>query len=122
MSSRTSALWIQYMNMLDILSKYITAECTRNQALYLQDIQEMLPYLSASGQMMHNLKAEHPKVQKRFEVGFPVIQRIDRLWLGLSPDLIIEQVLLRSLKTSGGLTGGEGWLSMRACAEVNQAM
>ena len=55
---------------------------------------------------MHNLKAEHPKVQKRFEVGFPVIQRIDRLWLGLSPDLIIEQVLLRSLKTSGGLTGG----------------
>ena len=50
---------------------------------------------------------------------------------GLSTDLMIEQVLMRSVKMSGGLTRGKGlsetqrlvWLmSMPACAEVNNAM
>ncbi len=40
--------------------------------------------------------------------GFRVIRRSNRLWAGLSSDLIIEQVLMRSLKTSGGLTRGRG--------------
>ena len=72
MSSRTSALWVQYMNMMDILRRYIRAERTGNWALHLQAIQEMLPYLAASGhnhytksatvylQEMSNLKAQHP--------------------------------------------------------------
>jgi hypothetical protein len=60
-----------------------------------------------------------------------VVRRSDRLWAGLSVDLIIEQVLMRSMKTSGGLTRGRGmteqqcitWLlAMPACAEVNDAM
>jgi len=142
-SSRTSALWVQYMDMLDILRKYIRAERTGNWALHLQAIQEMLPYLAASGhnlyaksarvylQQMSNLKTQHPNVQQRFDEGFHVVRRSDRLWAGLSSDLIIEQVLMRSLKTSGGLTRGRGmteqqrlvWLlSMPACAEINQAM
>lgn len=50
---------------------------------------------------------------------------------GLSTDLAIEQVLMRSVKTADGLTRGRGieesqralWLlSMPSCAEVNQAM
>ncbi len=52
MSSRTSALWIQYMKMADILRKFIRAERTGNWPLHLQAIQDMLPYLAASG---HNL-------------------------------------------------------------------
>jgi hypothetical protein len=60
-----------------------------------------------------------------------VVRRSDRLLTGLSVDLIIEQVLMRSMKTSGGLTRGRGmteqqritWLlAMPACAEVNDAM
>ena len=60
-----------------------------------------------------------------------MIRRSNRLWAGLSSDLIIEQVLVRSLKTSRGLTQGRGmtehqrllWLLSRpASAEVNQAM
>ena len=52
-------------------------------------------------------------------------------WAGLSTDLAIEHVLLRSMKTSGGLTRGRGmtetqplvWLmSMPSCAKVNDAM
>ena len=60
-----------------------------------------------------------------------MVGRSDRLWAGLSVDLIIEQVLMRSMKTSGGFTKGRGmteqqhvtWLlAMPACAEVNNAM
>ena len=52
-------------------------------------------------------------------------------WAGLSTDLAIEHVLLRSMKTSGGLTRGRGmtetqrlvWLMpMPSCAKVNDAM
>ena len=51
-SSRTSALWVQYMSMIDILRKFIRAERTGNRQLHLQAIQNMLPYMAASG---HNL-------------------------------------------------------------------
>jgi hypothetical protein len=60
-----------------------------------------------------------------------VVRRSDRLWAGISTDLAIEQVLMRSLKATGGLTSGRGmterqrliWvLSKPASAEVNLAM
>ncbi len=60
-----------------------------------------------------------------------MVRRSDRFWAGLSADLIIELVLMRSMKTSGGLTRGRGmteqqrlvWvLSMPVCAEFNKAM
>ena len=129
--------------MVDFLRNYIRAERTGNWALHLQTIQNMLPYLAASGHNLYtksarvylqqraNLKEEHPDVHQRFEDELHVIRRSDRLWAGLLSDLIIEQVLVRSMKTSGGITRGRGmteqqrllWLlSMPACAEVNQAM
>ena len=143
MSSRTAVLWVQYMNMVDVLRKHITAERTGNWALHLQAIQDMLPYMAASGHnlytksatvylhKMSDLKSHHPDVQRHFDEGLHVIRRSDRVWAGLSSDLVIEQVLMRSLKTSGGLTRGRGmtehqrllWLLSRpACAQVNQAM
>ena len=70
-------------------------------------------------------------VHRDFVSGFHVVRRSDRLWAGLSTDLVIEQVLMRSLKTSGGQTRGRGmteqqrliWLlSMPACAETNRVM
>ena len=85
MSSRTSARWVQYMNIIDILRKYIRGEWIGNWALHLQAMQDMLPYKAASGhnlytksvrvylQEMSNLKAEHPDVQQRFNEGFHVI-------------------------------------------------
>ncbi|KAJ8377274.1 hypothetical protein AAFF_G00261830 [Aldrovandia affinis] len=80
---------------------------------------------------MCKLQVDHPDVYKRFGEGFHVVRRSDRVWAGLSVDLVIEPVLMRSMKTSGGLTRGRGmtelqrlkWLlSMPACAEVNNAM
>ena len=73
----------------------------------------------------------HPAVYRDFVSGFHVVRRSDHFWKGLSADLVIEQVLMRSLKTSGGLTRGRSFteqqrliwlLSMPACAETNQVM
>ena len=40
--------------------------------------------------------------------GLHVVRRSDRFWAGLSPDLVIQQALMHSLKTSGILTRGRG--------------
>ena len=87
MSSRTASLWVQYTGMIDILRTYNRAERTGNWPLHLQTIQDMLPYLAASGhnlytksarvhlQQMVNLKEEHPDVHQRFEGMLHVIRR-----------------------------------------------
>ena len=79
---------------------------------------------------MFHLQDDHPKVYQHFQDGLHVIRRSDCYWAGLSSDLVIEQVLMRSMKTNGGLTRGRGMteqqrlmsLSMPACGEVNRAM
>ena len=80
---------------------------------------------------MQKLQQDHPDIYKSFLEGYHVLRRSNRYWAGLSTDLVIEQVLMRSVKTSGGLTRGRGmtevqraqWLlSMPACADVNSAM
>ncbi len=103
----------------------------------------MLPYLAAAGhnwyaksayiylQMMLELREKHPDIHKCFLEGLHVVCRSDRCWAGLSTDLVIRQVLIRSLKTNGGLTRGRGFtevqrlvwlLSMPACADISQCM
>ena len=47
-------------------------------------------------------------MRDNFGEGYRVIRGIDRYWVGLSVDMIIEQVLMRSLKTTGVLTRGSG--------------
>ena len=80
---------------------------------------------------MMQLEKDHPDVYQKFSEGFHVARCHNRIWAGISTDLMIEQVLMRSVKTSGGLTRGRGmteqqrliWLlSMPACSEVNRAM
>ena len=51
--------------------------------------------------------ADYPWVYKCFtDHGLHTIRRSDRFWAGLLKDLIIEQVMMRSLKSRGGLTRG----------------
>ena len=131
------------MEMINILQKFIRAERTGNWELHLQALFEMLPFLAASGhnnytkslwiylQQMSSLKDDCPVVYDHFQKGFHVVRRSERFWGGLSTDLIIEQVLMRSMKTSGGLTRGRGmnenqrltWvMAMPSCAEFNRTM
>lgn len=127
---------------IDILRMFIKAERTGNWNLHLQAVYDMLPYFAAAGhnmyaksayiylQLMEDLKDKHPDVYQQFQDGLHVVRRSDRYWAGLSTDLVIEQVLMRSVKTTGGLTPGKGmteirlvWLlSMPSCAEINIAM
>ena len=55
------------------------------------------------------LKENNPEVYKNFSGACFVIRRSDRTWAGLSPDLVIKQVLMRALKSTGGLTRGAGF-------------
>ena len=141
--SRTSKLWLEYINMITLLCNYISAERTGNWLLHLQCVRQMLPYLAAAGhnhytksgslylQSMLQLNENNPDVFRAFVNGNHVIRRSDRYWAGISSDLTIEQVLMRSLKTNGGLTRGEGFaesqraiwvLAMPAMAEINSSM
>ncbi|CAG2201846.1 unnamed protein product [Mytilus edulis] len=141
--NRTSKLWLQYTEMMQILRQFIKAERTGDWELHLKSVKDMLPYLAASGHnlytksayvylmMMQQLEIDHPEVFAAFKDGHHVMRRSDRYWAGLSSDLMIEQVLMRSVKTAGGLTRGRGmgesqrsqWLlSMPACADMNQAI
>ena len=99
--SRTASLWIQYLEIVDILRS------------------------------VTDLRTDHPDVYRDFLSGLHVARRSDPFWAGLSIDLVIEQVIMRRLKSSGGLTRGRGlteqqrliWLlSMPACAETNHTM
>ena len=78
---------------------------------------------------MSQLEDEHPDVYHHFLHGLHMVRRSNHLWADLSTDLVIEQVLMRTLKTSGGLTRGRGvteqqhltWvMAMPVCAEVNK--
>ena len=81
---------------------------------------EMLPYLAASGhnlntksvylylQDMVKLQQLHPKDYAHFLQGYHVIRQSNRFWAGLPLDLAIEQILMKSVKTTSGLTQGRG--------------
>ena len=82
-------------------------------------------------QEMSELVNRHPDVYLKVVNGRHVVGRSNKFWAGLSSDLIFEQTLMRSLKTSGGLTHGSGmneeqrslWaISMPVTAMCNMAM
>ena len=118
--SRTASLWFEYSNIIDIIKKLITADRIGDWNLHLIGIKEALPVFAAAGhsnyvksaylylQNMTNLKSTNEKVYNNFKNGHFIVRRSNRYWAGLPCDLIIEQVLMRSLKTTGGLTRGSG--------------
>ena len=100
-NSRTGALWIQYMKMVDILRKHIKAERTGNWMLHLEADMDMLPFFAASGhnlyaksarlyvQNMLALKITAPRLHDDFMNELYTVRRSDRYWAGLSTDLVI---------------------------------
>ena len=112
--SRT-AKYIDYINIITI---FIRAERTGNWNLHLTAVSQMLNLFSATGhinyaksgrlylQMMLDLSSTYSDLHVKFvEEGYHTVRRSDRFWGGLWKDLEIEQVMMRSLKSRGGLTG-----------------
>ena len=89
-SSRTSVLWLQYMQVVDILKRFLRGERTGNWRMHLSSMREMLPFFAAAGhnlyaktvyvylQEMQNLQENHPDVYHAFLNGHHVISRSDR--------------------------------------------
>ena len=108
------------MEMVELLQKLIKAERTGNWPMKLETTRDMIEYFAAAGlyaytkslllhlQQMTKLEIKHPEVYHHFLNGYHSIWRSEREWAGLSPDYVIESILMRSLKTSGGLTRGRG--------------
>jgi hypothetical protein len=119
-SSKTSQLWIGYQKMLETARALIKADRTGSWRMHLSAVSDCIPIYAAAGhfnyvksaylylQGMNELDQKHPDIVAKFESGLHVIRRTDHFWAGLGSDLTIEQTLMRSLKTSGGLTRGSG--------------
>ena len=83
-------------------------------------------------QNMLNLKNTYPWFYEQFTEGrLHTVRRSEKFWAGLWTVLIIKQVMMRSIKSSGGLTRGRGitestcqlWLgSTHRCADIHNAM
>ena len=98
---------------MEVIRKLITADRIGNWDLYLEAIQQVLPIFAASGHFNYVKSGCLPlqnmlNLETSNELGDFVVRRSARYWTGLPCDLIIERVLMRSLKTNGGLTRGAG--------------
>jgi len=129
--------------MVGMARMLIKADRAGSWLMHLQAVSNCLTVFAAAGhfsylrsahyylQQMSNLEEKHPNVYRKFLRGFHVALRSKQCWAGLSSDLVIEQTLMRSLKSTGGLTRGSGmneymrklWtLSAPVTSEYNSAM
>ena len=142
--SRTSKLWILYSNYIETVRLYIRAERTSDWELHLHATGKMLNLFAATGhihyakscrmylQTMLELPITHPWLHEQLAIKkLFTVRRNKRHWAGLWTDLTIEQVLMRSIKSRGGMTRGRGmteqtrilWIySMHQCASLHNAM
>ena len=141
---RTSMYWLQYINYIDVMKSYIGAERLSDWGLHLSSVGQMLNLFAATRhihyaksarlylQKMTDLPTKHPELHQQFcEYSSHAIRRTERSWAGLFSDLVIEQVMMRSIKSSGGLTRGRGFnettrnqwvLTAHQCAAINESM
>lgn len=134
-------MWISYIQYINILKQFILAERTSNWHFHLQSLKRILNLFAASGhlnyaksarlylQKMLFLQTSHPWLFEKFVNGFHAVRRTDHHWSGLWSDLVIEQTMMRSIKTRSGLTRGMEdsvrnlWvLSMHSTSAVHNAM
>ena len=105
--SKTAKLWIS------LLKLFIRADRTSDLVLHLQTISDMLPFFAASGhnnytkslmvyhQDMSSLEEQHPSLYRSYLKGEHTIRRSDNpFWGGVPADLVIEQDLMRSMKSN----------------------
>ena len=141
--SRTSKLWLSYQNMVKVARRLVMGDRMGSWSTHLWAMAQCLLICAAAGhfnyvksaylylQNMKDLETRNPVVFKKFQDGFHVIRRTDQFWAGLGADLVIEQNLMRLLKSNGGLTRGShmteeqralSTLSSPVCSEYNCAL
>lgn len=118
----TAKLWVQYFRMISLLKCFIQAESMVDWQLHLETMQQMLPYFHACGHSLY-AKSSHLYLQDMFALeekmdtneydlftreGYFTIRRSNKFWSGIWSDMTIEQTLMRTMKSTGGLTHGRG--------------
>ena len=127
------------MQYVDVVKQFILAERTSYWHLHLRSVHAMLNVFAVTGhnnysksgqlylQLMDDLPSTHPWLYAMFtEKKLHTIRRLDKFWVGLSTDLVIEQTMMRAIKERGG-RGIENvqltWVhSMHQCASVHMAL
>ena len=128
-------LWLNYQRMVGMARMLIKADRTGSWSMHLQAVSNCLTVCAAICSLLPAANEQPggkaPKRWRKFLDGFHVVRRSNQCWARLSSDLVIEQTLMRSLKSTGGLTRGSGmtedmrnlWtLSAPVTSEYNIAM
>lgn len=134
----TAKLWVQYFQTVSIVKDFIRSERLGNWQGHLNAVKKMLPFFHASGHYLY-AKSAHLYLQdmlklqknmdqqafKKFTDGFFTIRRNNKFNCGTWSDMVIEQSLMKSMKTEGGVSRGrstqESVLSkwIYVCFELN---
>jgi len=101
---------------IETLKLFIRAERSGNWSLHLVAVTRMLNLFAATGHI-NCAKSAHlyvpavnagtakrlPQLHEMFiNQGFHAVRRSSRYWAGLWTDLVIKQVMMRSIKVEGG--------------------
>ena len=116
MQTKTGSLWLLFCRGSFTSRSFIEADRTGNWDLHKASGLELLPFVSAAGHIQY-AKAIRiylkdcdnicDCLKKAFEKGYFTIRRNPNLpnWCGSFTDVTIEQTLMRSGKTAGGMIG-----------------
>ena len=142
-TSRTANLLLRFMDYIEIIKDFICCERLGMWDGHLNAVTALLNLFAATChihyaksarlyvQEMRKLPSTHPWLHHTFVEGYHTVRMSERLWAGLWTDIVIEQVLMRSLKSRGSHTRGRGmtesvrqpWVySMHGCAAIHDAM
>ena len=122
--------WIKCIEMKGILRMFIKAKRIGDWNWHIQAVQEVLLYFSAAGhnfytksayinlQKMQQLPESHCDIHTGFLNGYHAIDQSDLYWTWTSTYLVIEQVLMRSIKTTWDLTRDRGMADVQCLTLV----
>lgn len=120
--NRTSKLWIQEFQLVNLILDFILAERIGAWQLHINTVCKMLPYFHAAGHLPY-AKSAHLYVQQMLNLQKTMkkdefdkfvnkscftVRRSNHFFTGNWTDMTIEQTLMRTSKSIGGLTHGRG--------------
>ena len=141
--SWTVKLRCTYLHYVNVKKRFILAEKTCQWQIHFESTADLLDLFASSGhtnyatsaclyfQHVNLLQESQSWFYQQFLDGNHAVTRNNQYWSGLWSDLVIEQTLMSSIKSWGGLTRGWGigesiqhmWvLSLKRCAAIHQAM
>lgn len=109
--SPTYQFWLMYMDMVNILKRYIHAERAGIWDDHLSEVEKMLPYLVAAGHYkyvsclphylaaMRELNTTAPEVAQAFKGGLFTVRQTSGKFNGVWSDMALEQTYNRDAKT-----------------------